>query len=173
MKSPLVMLRRLLAHSDSHLNNWLEEIKMMKIGKTSVLVILVSAFMALVIPSISYASDAQSMRKLRQVKRYIENRGAGGCRDNASGKYLSQGDYYIVRTTLYSGNSYFIIGAGDSSVRDLDIIMLDENYNEIDRDQKSDATPIVAVSPRWSGTYYIGVLMYSGSGYSNVLVCYK
>jgi len=142
-------------------------------GKTWVLLVLVSAFMAiLAIPSISYASDAQSMRKLRQVKRYVENRGAG-CRNRAHGEYLSRGNHYIVRTTMYSSNRYLIIGAGDSGVRDLDIIMLDENYNEIDRDRKRDATPIVEVSPRWSGTFYIGVLMYSGSGYSNIMVCYK
>jgi len=137
-----------------------------------VFVVFVAFFTTLTIPSISYASDAQSIRKLRVVKRYVESLGAG-CRDRAHGEYLRQGKYYLLKTTLYRGNQYFIIGAGDSSVHDLDIIMLDENSNEIDRDRKSNATPIVEVSPRWSGTYYIGVLMYSGSGYSNVMVCYK
>jgi len=143
-------------------------------GKTWGLLVLVLALMAIVaIPSISYASDAQSMRKLYKLKRALERQGVAYCRNKASGRYLRQGKYYIVRTTMYRGNKYYIIGAGDSSVRDLDILMLDENYNEIDRDRRSSAEAVVAVSPRWPGTYYIAVLMYRGSGYSNVMVCYK
>jgi len=144
-------------------------------SKVWILVVFVATFFmaaTLTIPSIGYASDAQSMRKLRTVKRYVERRGVD-CRNRASGDYLSQGDNYVVRTTLYRQNEYVIIGAGDSSVRDLDILILDENFNEIDRDTKRDSTPIVEVSPRWSGTFYIGVLMYRGSGYSNIMICYK
>jgi hypothetical protein len=142
-------------------------------GKTGVLMVFALALLAtLAIPSISYASDAESIRKLRQVKRYVESLGVD-CRGSASGNYLKRGDYYVVKTTLYRWNHYMIIGAGDSNVRDLDILLLDENYNEIDRDTGTDSTPIVKVQPRWSGTFYIAGLMYSGHGYSNIMICYK
>ncbi len=144
-------------------------------GKVWILVVfVVTFFMAatLMTPSIGYASDAQSMQKLRTVKRYVERRGVD-CRNRASGDYLTQGNHYVVPTTLYRRLEYVIIGAGDSSVRDLDILILDENYNEIDRDTMRDSAPIVEVTPRWSGTFYIGVLMSRGSGYSNIMICHK
>jgi len=138
-------------------------------GKAWGLVVFV---LALSIPSISYASDAESIRKLSLVKTYVESLGAE-CRGRASGKYLNRGQYYIVQTSLYKHNRYFIVGAGDSTVRDLDILLLDENENEIDRDAGRDPSAIVEVNPRWSGTFYIAVLMYSGHGYSNVMICYE
>ena len=74
---------------------------------------------------------------------------------------------------MYEGNTYYVFAAGDYSVDDLDIILYDENWNEIDKDTQTDALPIVEVSPRWSGTFYVRVKMYSGYGYSNFAVCYR
>ena len=118
------------------------------------------------------ASDAESMAKLQLTKLLVESQGAN-CRGRASGRYLSRGDHYIVPATLYRGNKYFIIGAGDSGVRDLDIILLDDYGNEYDRDTATDAAPIVEARIGTTGTYYIGVKMHRGSGYSNVMICYE
>jgi len=145
-------------------------------GKISrvLLAVSLSSLLALVTPQISYASDAQSMDKLRTAIALLKLSGeAEDCRSSANGRYLSKGDSYTITTTLYSGNSYTLVAAGDSSVRDLDIILYDENWNEIDKDTQSDALPIVKVSPRWSGTFYIKVKMYRGYGYSNAATCYK
>ena len=142
-------------------------------GKTGGVVVL-ALLATLTIPSIGYASDAESMRKLAVVKLLVES-GGMNCRDRAveGAKYLREGKRYVLETTLYRGNEYKIIGAGDSDVRDLDIILFDEDLDEIDRDTGTDSIPIVEVSPSWSGTFYIAVVMYSGYGYSNVMICYK
>ncbi|MBF0550281.1 MAG: hypothetical protein HQK60_07080 [Deltaproteobacteria bacterium] len=126
----------------------------------------------IVISSPTIASDAESLNRLQIMVFAVQLKGCD-CRDYASGKYLSEGDYFTIRTTLSRGNQYVIMGAGDSTVRDLDIILYDENGNEIDRDTQTDATPMVAVSPRWTGTFYIKVKMYRGFGYSNVAICYQ
>lgn len=142
--------------------------------KKSWLVLSTLAILGLLIclsPAVN-ASNAESIAKLRLGKDYVESQGAN-CRGKASGKYLSQGDHYIVSTTLYRGNKYFIVGAGDSGVDDLDIILLDRYGNEYDRDAAHDAAPIVKANVSTTGTYHIGVKMHQGSGYSNVMVCYE
>jgi len=142
------------------------------ISKFGAWVVILTCLTILTTPIASYASDAESMRKLRLIVRYLKSEDAG-CRDKANGEYLSSGNSYRVKTKLYKGSTYIIAGAGDSTVRDLDIIIYDQNFNKITKDTKTDSTPMVSFSPRWSGTFYIKVKMYSGYGYSNVVICYK
>lgn len=123
--------------------------------------------------SSTLASDAQSMDRLRDMANFIQYEYGVDCRDRARGERLSEGQNYTYSTTLYEGNTYYVFAAGDYSVDDLDIILYDENWNEIDKDTQTDALPIVEVSPRWSGTFYVRVKMYSGYGYSNFAVCYR
>jgi hypothetical protein len=123
-------------------------------------------------PMPTMADDSESMRKLRIAAALIRSEGYS-CRNRVGGKRLNEDGSYTVKTTLYSGNDYAIIGAGDSDVRDLDIELYDENFNLIDRDTQDDALPIVKVSPRWSGRFYIRATMYRGYGYSNVMICSK
>lgn len=116
--------------------------------------------------------DSVSMRKLSAMVVLLEFKGYEP-RDRAQGKYLTEDDYYVIKTTLYRGNSYVIVGAGDNYTRDLDIYLYDENENFIDKDVQEDALPVVNVTPKWTGTFYIKVKMHRGSGYSNVAICYK
>ncbi len=41
---------------------------------------------------------------------------------------------------VYKDNTYIIAGAGDSSVRDLDIIVYDHNFNKLRKDIKTNST---------------------------------
>lgn len=138
------------------------------IAFTSISLLTVSAF----ISASAYASDAQSMRKLNAMAAVVRLATGAHCRDSANGKYLSEGGSYTIKTTLFRGYSYVILGAGDSSTRDLDIIVYDENFNRVKSDTKADNEPIVEVTPRWTGTFYLRGKMYSGSGYSNIAICH-
>ena len=70
-------------------------------------------------------------------------------------------------------NKYLLIAAGNEHVRDIDILLHDENHNKIATDSANDPTPIVSVSPKWSGKFHARVTMYRGKGYSNLMVCWK
>lgn len=77
---------------------------------------------------------------------------------------LDVGQDYTFRRTLYEGNEYIILAAGDRDVEDLDLYVYDENWNEIGVDIS--VGPRAAVgefSPAWTGTYYIVVDLYRGS----------
>jgi hypothetical protein len=137
-----------------------------------IFVITMSFLVILVIAGESYAGKTEVQRKLDVVVTALASKGYD-CRDSYRGKWLGQGDYFVYETTLLAGNSYALIGAGDSGVRDLDIVLYDENAGLIDRDKKADALPIVEVTPRWTGTFYVKVEMHSGSGYSYVAVCFR
>lgn len=62
-----------------------------------------------------------------------------------------------IKTTLKANTQYIVVGGGCSDAYDVDIIVYDENMNEIGRDTKVDAVPVVRVTPKSSGTFYIKV----------------
>lgn len=120
------------------------------------------------------ATDEASMTRLNNIYRNLRARTGGRlrCRDRASGQHLSQGESVTYRTTLYANTNYFLYAAGCSGVSDLDIRLYDENWNLISKDTETDAVPMVAVTPKWSGTFYIRMIMYSGNGHANVATCW-
>lgn len=123
------------------------------------------------IPMPTMADNAESIQKLAKVAGTLRSKGFS-CRPRISaGKALEEGETYLNPTTLLRGHHYVIIGAGDSTVNDLDIKLYDENFNLIDDDGGSDALPVVRVTPRQGGKYHIRVKMYGGYGYSNVMIC--
>ncbi|HJL17054.1 MAG TPA: hypothetical protein RMH99_15420, partial [Sandaracinaceae bacterium LLY-WYZ-13_1] len=65
---------------------------------------------------------------------------------------------------LEGGRCYAILAVGDTGVRDLDLHLLNQRGQEVDRDTASDARPTVRVCPESSGNYYMQVQMTSGSG---------
>ena len=77
---------------------------------------------------------------------------------------LFQGQYLDYTVTLVRGVQYALIACGDGRAYDVDIYLYDENGNLIDRDRQTDAQPVVSVTPRWTGTFRIRVLMYSAAG---------
>lgn len=118
-----------------------------------------------------YGCNLGSMKNLAKIKAYAERRGFS-CRGRARGLgFLKRGQNRVTLTTLYRGNHYLLIGAGNEHVKDLDLILYDENGNFINSDRKSDALPIVEVHPKWTGRYYIKGHMDSGRGCSNVMIC--
>lgn len=65
--------------------------------------------------------------------------------------------------TLRKGNDYKVISVCDEDCSDLDITLYDENDREIAKDTSTDSTPVVSVSPRWTGSFTLKVTMYECS----------
>lgn len=119
----------------------------------------------------AFAQDSVSMAKLRVAVEKAEEYGYTH-RERAQGRFLAKGESFTVNTTLYEGNRYMIIGAGDDNIRDLDIELYDENWNLVDKDRSPDPVPIVNVIPRWTGTFHLKVVACRGQGYANIAICY-
>jgi hypothetical protein len=80
-----------------------------------------------------------------------------------TGIMLGKGDtdYYVV--SLKKEQTYHLFGIGSENV-DLDMWLYDENGNLIDSDTDSDNIPMVQVTPRWAGKFFIKVVSYRGAG---------
>lgn len=67
---------------------------------------------------------------------------------------------------LRAGNSYALVGVCDEDCRDIDMRLYDENGNLVASDTATDDTPVVRVTPRWSGRFRVKVSMPSCSASS-------
>ena len=128
--------------------------------------------LSLTIPINSFSSDTNALKKLSSFSRSFSARGFT-CRNTANGRYLRQGQSYTIYTTLYRENIYRLVAAGNIHVKDIDIILHDENHGLISKDKSADPTPIVSVTPKWTGKFHAKVKMHRGRGYSNLMVCWK
>ena len=81
-------------------------------------------------------------------------------RESFSWGLLERGESAIIRTTLYAGNSYQIAAAGCEDAYDVDLAVFDENGNLIAQDQDNSQLAVAAITPRWTGTFYLKVTMY-------------
>lgn len=61
---------------------------------------------------------------------------------------------------LDGGSEYMIIGACDLDCSDIDMWLYDENRNLVDNDEEDDDSPILAISPKRSGVYFVKTKMY-------------
>lgn len=83
---------------------------------------------------------------------------------NQTTAQLGTGETRNFEIQLEGGRCYAILAVGDTSVRNLDLLLLDPSGREVDRDIATDARPTVRVCPESSGNYYMQVRMTDGSG---------
>ncbi len=72
---------------------------------------------------------------------------------------LGNGSYYSLTLNLTGGWNYAILGVCDEDCTDLDLTLYDENGNMIDSDTAYDDTPLVTITPQWTGQFTIKVEM--------------
>ncbi len=133
-------------------------------------------FLSLLILAIAVLTlNATNINEAR-AKAYIAARifqNAGYRIGGLKGEYLSQGGYRTYSRYLYSNIRYLFLGAGDSTVRDLDVQVYDRNWNLITSDNDTANVSAVEFYPPHTGTYYIRTKMYSGHGYFFQIVGWK
>ena len=83
--------------------------------------------------------------------------------------YLYEGQEEQFSTMLEAGYCYRVIGVGGETMRDLGLVVRDENGNMIDQDTATDNFPILGlgrnlICPRWTGAFYVTARAYSGFG---------
>jgi hypothetical protein len=68
---------------------------------------------------------------------------------------LEKNQTYTASRQLYDVNDYVIMGIGGVGVKDMDMKLYDENDNLIDKDESEDNVPLLQVTPKADGKYYI------------------
>lgn len=106
---------------------------------------------------------AAMQRALDNLAQYGYHLGDGG-RGSAWWVWnMNPGYYNQVDRTFYRGNTYALVGVGDSRVSDLDLKVYDENWNLIDSDEDSTAVAVVSFTPRWTGVFHVRTIYYRGA----------
>lgn len=72
---------------------------------------------------------------------------------------LRENQYQWITIKLRGGTNYLLTGLCDQDCQDLDLAIYDENGNLVKRDTQIDATPVVSVTPQWTGNFRIRVSM--------------
>lgn len=104
--------------------------------------------------------QGQILQRLSEVEQAFASQGFQRIADPVTGQ-LPQAQHANWPLTLNTGGDYRIIGVCDNDCGDLDLILYDENNVLISQDQSTDATPVVAVAPQWSGPFTVQAVMYN------------
>lgn len=106
------------------------------------------------------AYEEKIEQELLTVTNLLAQEGFSPSHDYEIGSLLDGTNDYL--TLFLRGNKkYAIIAICDEDCKDIDIKVFDDNNNLVAIDEKKDATPIVTISPRWSGKFTIKVSMYN------------
>jgi hypothetical protein len=84
-------------------------------------------------------------------------------RDTYTRGLLRRGQSTTVRTTLHSGNEYYLVAGGCEDAYDVDIAVFDENGNLISQDEDEESVAVARVMPKWTGTFFVKVTMYNST----------
>ncbi|NPA61611.1 MAG: hypothetical protein GXO06_04950 [Epsilonproteobacteria bacterium] len=114
--------------------------------------------------SLSLRADLMEARKFAR-KAEMQMRRGGYKIVSTRGAKLRTSEDKTFRVMLYRGNSYAILGYGESSVKDLDVQIYDREWRIVKEDYTIGSIYAIHFRPKQTGVYYINTTMYRGSGY--------
>lgn len=109
-------------------------------------------------PSTTVDYSQQILNRLASVEQAFASQGFQRISEPVHGQ-LRQGEFSNTPVTLQVGGDYRIIGVCDSDCGDFNLILYDQNNNVVSQDVLADATPIVSVTPQWSGAFTAQAVM--------------
>jgi hypothetical protein len=116
---------------------------------------------ALLAPAAATAQNQWQQTVRRQVGEhsdFLSGRGYTMSGDVFDGKLNADG-FQDLTITLQSGTSYAFMGVCDEDCHDIDLRLFGVDGSEVDSDIRTDDWPIVSVTPGYSGTFRVRVLM--------------
>lgn len=76
---------------------------------------------------------------------------------------LQVGDVQSIKRTMFPGNTYYLLAAGDDSAVNIDIKLYDDKMNLITEDSSIKPYAQLEFTPDWAGLYHLEVILESGS----------
>lgn len=134
----------------------------MLLRKKLMLPMLLVALLVAALPSLSFSTMEEARTTAYTIADLFIAEG-WNIRGDFQRGFLARGASTVVTSTLYQGNSYCFIAGGCQDAYDMDLILYDENGYLIDRDEDADRAAAVTVTPRWTGMFYVKVVMYDST----------
>ena len=135
------------------------------VHRTGRAAVIAAAALTLAISGPSTTALASEFGASLSARSLLQSLRANGysVRDQYNHGILGHGQSTIIRTTLHEGNSYVLAAGGSEDAYDVDILIYDENGNLLDRDTDSSNLAVAEITPRWTGTFYIKIVMFDST----------
>jgi len=133
-------------------------------NQASALTSIISLLLVIMIftPSTSWATLEEAKETARRIYKLLIIEGFEVL-DYYSYGELDIGESTVFKRQFYRGNTYALIVAGCNYTEDIDIYLYDDDGDLIDKDKKPAQAGFVIFSPRYSGNYYIKIVMYDAT----------
>jgi hypothetical protein len=109
-------------------------------------------------PAATEEWEAQVIRQLNVIEGYLAGEGYNRSHGVVTGS-LRQYQSEEIRTQLYAGMSYGIVGVCDNDCSDLDLRVYSPSGTLLERDTQVSEVPVVLLTPRANGSYKTRVTM--------------
>ncbi|MEF2143822.1 MAG: hypothetical protein V3573_00120 [Desulfovibrionaceae bacterium] len=131
--------------------------------------------LALLLPALALAGRMDIRKPAYEEVLKYEGQGFSVKDDIQIGE-LGKGKSYYFDTQLATGIDYFFHFQGDTGVRELQLVMFDENWNVVAESTGKGEPASVNLRPEWSGTFHIKATLKDCAGefdYWFILAGYK
>ena len=135
----------------------------MRTKKFSLPLIAVLGWCLVLAPPVADASLAGAQQAARELFEKLSSDLNLNVRDTYTRGLLARGQSTTVRTTLHSGNEYYLVAGGCEDAFDVDIAVFDENGNLIAQDEDEQSVAVAKVVPKWTGTFFVKVTMFNST----------
>jgi hypothetical protein len=112
-------------------------------------------FTALLASSLAFAGEKDAEDTLRT--KIFEGYTQGWSVRTATSVELGGGEHRVYLVTLYAGNEYRVLAAGDNNVSNIDVVLYDAAGQQVAMDNTNDRDPVLTYKPAKSDSYYVAV----------------
>ncbi len=110
---------------------------------------------SLLMTSLAFADAKRAEESLRT--KIFDGYAQGWSVRTATSVELGMGEHRVYLVTLYSGNEYRVLAAGDDAVNNIDVVLYDSAGQQVAADTTEDRDPVLTYKPAKSDSYYVAV----------------
>jgi hypothetical protein len=110
---------------------------------------------SLLMTSLAFADAKRAEESLRT--KIFDGYAQGWSVRTATSVELGDGQHRVYLVTLYAGNEYRVLAAGDDAVSNIDIALYDSAGQQVSADSTEDRDPVLTYKPAKSDSYYVAV----------------
>ena len=115
------------------------------------------SFVALALVSASVAQADPGADETCVGNKIVDSYASGWQVRSQNRAALGGGEHKIYQVTLYAGNEYKLLGCGEDTVANVDLVLYDAKGAVLLSDSTNDREPQFSYTPSLTGTFYLAV----------------
>ena len=123
-------------------------------------IVALGCAVALALTSVAATASKQQARQTALAAAKALSKHGYQYRDEYYTGLLKLGAKKVLRMTLMRGNRYVLVAGGCRDAHDIDVLLYDEHWNLISKDNSNSPFAVARVQPKWTGTFYAVVRLF-------------